>query len=45
MSELTNLHDIFFKRIFSDHEAAADFSRYQVPADIASLFDYESFRL
>lgn len=28
MMELINPHDLFFKSIFSDHEAAADFLRY-----------------
>lgn len=45
MAELTNPHDVFFKSIFSDHEAAADFLRYYVPADIASSFDYSSLQI
>jgi predicted transposase/invertase (TIGR01784 family) len=45
MAELTNPHDVFFKSIFSDHEAAADFLRYYVPADIASSFDYASLQI
>lgn len=45
MAELTNPHDVFFKKIFSDHEAAADFLRHYVPADIASSFDYSSLQI
>ena len=45
MAELTNPHDLFFKSIFSDHEAAADFLRHYLPVDIASSFDYSNLQI
>ena len=45
MAELTNPHDLFFKSIFSDYEAAADFLRHYLPADIANSFDYSNVQI
>ena len=45
MGELGNPHDRFFKEAFSRKDAAVDFFRYYLPAEIVSLFDLSSAHL
>lgn len=42
MSELANPHDKFFKAVFRRKEAARDFLRHYLPADVVALFQLES---
>lgn len=45
MSELINPHDRFFKEVLSQQDAARDFLRYYLPAEVAGLLDYSSLEV
>lgn len=45
MSELTNPHDRFFKEALSQQDAAVDFLRHYLPAQVTELLDLASVQL
>jgi predicted transposase/invertase (TIGR01784 family) len=45
MTELSNPHDHFFRELLSRQEAARDFLRYYLPAEVAALLDLSAPKL
>ncbi len=45
METIANPHDRFFKQLFSRQEAARDFMRYYLPAEVAESLDLDSLAL
>jgi len=45
VDKLVNPHDRFFKQVLSRQEAASDFLRHYLPAEVAELLDFSSLEL